>query len=154
MAKPIGNIGISDLIGVGDSQFVDITNLKVLSAFGTASLPNSTCRSLGVGAGYQVPGGKTFRIIGFGYFTDDTLCPSLGYSNNDVGQQTASSFSSYVDAMNGGGTPLQLVYFQTTTTNTIRSIPLKLDVPTGKYVAVSVPGGTGSYTAFVYGYEV
>lgn len=155
MSNPIGNLGTIPTLSLGGFTITDITNLKFLSGFGDSTNLRNTLRATGTSSGYVVPGGKTFRVIAI-LVANDTAGGNVapGYADNDVGQNSTTAFTNPVFAFTGTTTPKQYTVSlpAVTAAAPFYAIPIKFDIPTGKY-AVTQNTGTGNMQGTLVGYE-
>ena len=145
---------------VGGRVFTDLENLKVLSAYCDCSAGTrySTLRLYTGSAGYQVPVGKTFRVLAtaviplLGVAASRFVNPS--YGDNDVGFTSAAAPTNNAFPA-GSQSASQLVPANVSGTAADPRIetPFRFDVPAGKYIAASGTLGI-EFTIYVYGYEV
>lgn len=150
-------ISAGKALTIGGRSFdsTEMSNLIVLSGAVT-STNGSTLRKGNGTSGYQVPGGKTFRVVAIETFnmnssTADNSPGRLLYSDNDNGMNStaAASFSNPVylggDSGVGGGTGVGTAYG-------IEQEVVQFDIPTGKYPGLKSNGGNTRIR--LYGYEV
>ncbi len=156
MAKPIGTLGTIETLTIGGYVFTDLSTLITLVAGGggatnyvaTMRVPNGV-------AGYAVTGGKTLTIkatLAYQAVVASTM--RLFYSDNDAGMGTNNALTNEVAMGGGTGTVCYA-----TAVNSVLGVPQtrnpNFQVLAGKYPGVaSGGGGTDSFQAFAYGYEV
>lgn len=145
---------------IGGRVFTDLENLKVLSAYCDCSAGTrySTLRLHSASAGYQVPVGKTFKVLAV------AVIPLVGaaasryaypvYGDNDVGFASAAAPTNAVFPY-GNQTASVILPSNTvpTAANTRLEMAIRQDIPAGKYPAVLGTLGL-EFTAYVFGYEV
>lgn len=142
-------------IEVGGRIFTDLDNLVILHGY-TAGNLRCTLRKPNASAGYQVPVSKKFVVKAMRVWANTTGngYGTLGYSDNDVGQNSATALTNGVflggDASidaSGSGKAAQAAsgaYVQRGEGLT------NFEVPAGKYISM-----TGSQTQYIiFGYEV
>lgn len=158
MAKAIGTLGTVDSLTIAGRTFTDFTNLKILQGALSNAASNSTPVIMGQSSGYQVPVGKTFRVLALVVQTSLASAANtivvLGYANNDAGYNSTTAFIGFV-GVDGGSSPsvetAQVLYVDGN--NGKQEVAVSFDIPAGKYVALS--SSTNAYqNIFVYGYEV
>lgn len=156
--KAIGTLGNVDSLKVGGQVFVDLTNLISLIA---NCLTNSSSgfNQPGASSGYQVPGGKTFRIRAIRYINyatalSATATPTrivLNQADNDIGQDSATAAVNPV--FPGGAAHNYSAIAANGPGGSFISEIGGLDFPiaSGKYVGFSA-GSTGGQVVMIYGY--
>ncbi len=155
MAKPIGTLGTIETLTIGGYVFTNIAGLIVLASKGTTN-GNCTLRKMNPpgSAGYAVTSGKTLTIYAISMLSNAAMTNSLLYADNDVGLDTATSFTNPVYF--GSGSATAVTMFVVPTSQTGINGPMQFapvfSVPATKYPAiVTNTGNTNSVTA--YGYE-
>lgn len=142
---------------VGGRVFTDLANLKILFASVTdATNKNSSFRKDGTSAGYAVTSGKTLTVLAVRLYSGAVTVgnANLGfilYSDNDVGLNSATSFTNPVFSTGtGAGSALW------SQGGTVLTMPLEaalsFAVPTGKFIGWQ-NNGTALQTAVLFGYE-
>lgn len=145
------NYGNIPYITVGGRVFTDLDNLIVLHGnVNGAANGNSSLRKASASAGYQVPVGKTFKIMAVEGFVTTAGFGALGYADNDVGIASNTAFTNQVNAANSNNNSLA---FATTATGNI-SNNFRFDVPAQKFPLITNSGNTTVGQVRVYGYEV
>lgn len=100
------------------------------------------------GAAYQVPSGKTLRIVGLRLNPTGSGSFKLVYSDNSVGYNTVTAFTNKVTCY---GTDGKLMLNQETLYRLI-DFSISFDVPTGKYPGVEAGTFSGVITMVGYLY--
>lgn len=159
MAPLLQGSGLQRSLTVAGQVFTDLDNLIVLKGGITSTNKRSTPRRGFSTSGYQVPVGKTLRVLALELVV--TVVGSgeylqIGYCDNDLGlagttaatnQKTLGTGAAVAGGKGDG-------ILQCTTLG-LFSANVLMDVPTGKYLFLE-NYQTGSYTAHVtlYGYLV
>lgn len=139
---------------IGGRVFTDLSNLIMLVGCSAGANGNSSLRKPGASAGYQVPVGKSFRVlavratISLAGAATQTIC----YSDNDVGFATATAFTNvvYPGGSYDGGT----IVFPQAASNTPIEQSMDFTVPAGKYLGCTNNFSASSIRIQVFGYEV
>lgn len=151
---PIGTLGnVVPTLTVGGRVFTDLDNLKMLVGNIDRGNGVATLRDVNSSSGYQVPGGKTFkvaavRIVYSGYISGI----EIGYGDNDVGMGSVSQPTNVVFP---GGSQNNFAIVGKDT-NSQYEAPFQIDIPTGKYPCFGslATGSSAQASVIVYGYEV
>lgn len=153
MSRQIGTLGTIDTIAAGNRLITDLgSNLIILGATNGASTHFTTLRTTNGSSGYQVPGGKSLKIIGYdSSVAVGAAAGGLGilYGDTDVGLDSASAPTNpiYQNANGSASTILLAVsagFF---------GAAVNFTIPTGKYPAV-VCAGTIAIYVNIYGYLI
>lgn len=148
----VSNSGAVPSLTVGGRVFTDLANLITLECFHTSGgSANSTFRVPGGAAGYQVPAGKTLRLWAASMMCNaaSSGSPALLYSDNDVGQQTATAYTN--PSYKAGADAVPFLYSEGALTSPVER-GMNWTIPTGKYVGMKVTGNTNTIQMTVYGY--
>jgi hypothetical protein len=153
------NVNVPSLT-IGGRVFTDLTNLKILQgvANGTTNV-RCSLREAGASAGYQVPVGKTFKVLAVVFQVGASAAGTsnsvaFAYSDNDVGVAASTAFTNPVyiggNLDNGAYMPLTALSNLTKT-----EFSVNFDIPAGKYLGIqALSTGAVVVRATVYGYEV
>ena len=127
--------------------FTDFQNFKVLRGYcsGTTNV-RCTPRELSGSAGYQVPVGKKFKVKAARVLTQNSTAGNtsiftLGYADNDVGQNASTAFTNQVYPTNGvEAAACGSIGLNTTCTHEF--LFFDWEIPAGKYIAMTALGTT------------
>lgn len=149
--------GFSDITGrgtnvptltIGGRVFTDLTNL--IELVGIAGNTNgTTLRKPNATSGYTVTAGKTLTIYAVRVVVSSASAGveiGLGYADNDVGQNTATSFTNPV-SLGGVGNLMTL-----STVGIFELAPF-FQAPSTKFPYVQGLSGSGRFLVEAYGYE-
>lgn len=146
--------GTSPTLEIGGRVFTDLTNLKTLIC--TAETTNNgTFREINGSAGYQVPVGKKFKVLGVkALVANATVQGAAGfsYADNDIGINSASALTNQVQLF--GASSAGFAYL-TTSVGVFENAFCESNapfVPAGKYLIQNAP--TSFVICYVYGVEV
>ena len=131
---------------IGGRVFTDLANLIVLYA-GPGINSKSTFRTAGGSSGYTPSGSKTFVCAAWRANIAAGTSIQIGYTDNDVGLQSAGSFTNFVQP--GHGIPS---FYAAGALENVEQILTDFTVPNGKYL--SLDGGGANLIIQVFGYEV
>jgi hypothetical protein len=140
--------------------FTDLTNLIIVYGF-LSSNTRCTLRRAAAASGYTPSGLNKFRMQAFWLdrqvgVTNSGRTLQPGYSDNDVGWDSAAVFSTakYLGGSGGWG-PGQGQTIATNDFSQVREAAIDLQVPNGKFAFIELVGTAASGTsAFIgYGYE-
>lgn len=159
----MGIVGINTVptIEIGGRTMLDDGNLKCLTAdLGSTTTTMSlwsTAREPGAAAGYQVPAGKSFRILAYEIQGSSEGTAQVnyfgGYNDSDLGFRTSVVFGDFA-ADNGkdffgGGAPIALGTLVVSSEGTHDIAKCKIQsacdflVPAGKYITGGCATGGG-----------
>ena len=142
----VGVSGSKPVLQVGGRLFTDLTNMIVLNCAAN-STKTSTARLPGGTSGYAVPAGKTLRILAMQLSGSIDYGCSVGYGDTDVGINSASVPTNYLNwvghtsAPNASDKPF---------TPANGGVSCNWTVPTGKYPCSD--SSTGAVGVVMYGY--
>lgn len=156
MGTPINPPQIPSLTVAG-RVFTDLVNLKQLR-FSTASGGNfsATARLPSASSGYQVPVGKTFKVVAVQYFIESAAAAggsktvAIAQSDNDVGLNSATALSNAVYP--GGALGNAFLNAISTLQNNWEAV-VDFSVAASKYISVENTTGAG-LKGWIFGYEV
>ena len=134
---------------IGGRKFTDLTNLKTLYGYAAGGASKKCTFRTAVGDGYQVPVAKKFVVcaVEFTGSAANSFC-QLGYSDNNVGLDSATAFTNPVYP--GGN--ISAGALLAATTHTPYQYSFYFEVIASKYLGFTNPS-TGDVYARVYGYE-
>lgn len=156
MAKQIGSLGTVDQVTIGPRTFTDLTNLIPVYGFTEGTNTNSTFRKANTASSYA-PSAVTYVIKAVQIMNMDgsqNTFISLGYCDNDLGQDSATAPTNPVYWFTNSTTVCNIGPTTTNTPSLVNQIPINFTVPAGKFPFYKGAGGAQVERVILFGYEV
>lgn len=149
---------VAPTLTIGGRQFVDLTNLIVVSCYIGAG-DSCTLRKNNSGSGYQVTAGKTFVATAIEFHNSTTTGTGQVipvYSDNDIG--FAAAAGSFTNPVYFNGATVSTVLFNlqavsSSGNNGVTAFSFLWQVPATKFPGIRMPSSVLNLGIFVYGYE-